>query len=122
MIRGTNVMPADPRGQELLDASMAPPVGLAAPLTDGGPAGSRPPSAVGVRASPIESEAGAPRASAVSGSQNTVTTPSTVSKINVPVTIDEVRSDARSDPRSGARADGGLAFGVAAIGGSIDTS
>ena len=118
MIRGTNVMPADPRGQELLDASMAPPVGLAAPLTDGGPAGSRPPSAVGVRASPIESEAGAPRASAVSGSQNTVTTPSTVSKINVPVTIDEVRSGLRS----GARADGGLAFGVAAIGGSIDTS
>ena len=96
---------------------MAPPVGPAAPPTDGAEAGTRPPSAVGVRASPIESVAGAPSASAVSGSQNTVTTPSTVSKINVPVTIDEVRSEVRSD----ARADGGLAFGVAAIGGSIDT-
>jgi hypothetical protein len=118
VIRGTNVMPADPRGQELLDPSMGPPVGPAAPLTDGAAAGTRPPSADGARASPIESDVGAPMASAVSGSQNTVTTPSTVSKINVPVTIDEVRSQVRS----GARADGGLAFGVAAIGGSIDTS
>ena len=100
---------------------MAPPVGPTAPPTDGAEAGTRPPSAVGVRASPIESAAGAPKASAVSGSQNTVTTPSTVSKIKVPVTIDEVRSDARSETRSAARADGGLAFGVAAIEGSIDT-
>jgi hypothetical protein len=48
-----------------------------------------------------ESAEGAPTAKAVSGSQNTVTTPSAVSKINVVVTAAEVRSDEAADEVSG---------------------
>jgi hypothetical protein len=108
VIRGTNdVIPADLLGQELLDPS--PGVDAFAPPSAAG---------LGARASPTVSPTGAPTARAVSGSQNTVTTPSAVSKINVAATTDDVRSALA--PRSGA--EGGLAFGGALIGRSIGTS
>ena len=115
MIRGTkDVIPEDPRGQELVDPSSATPAGAVVPAlgTDGD--ATDPASAAGPRDSPTDSAAGAPTASAASGSQNTVTTPSNVSKINVDVTTVEVRSAL-------AGAGDGLPFFDPAIGRSIST-
>ncbi len=109
--RHADVIPEDPPGQELPDASTEIADGAAAPVTDG----DAPASAAGARFSPTASAAGAPTASAARGSQNTVRTPITVSKINVAVTMVEVRSRrAAALPEVFA-----LAFGVAAIGRSI---
>jgi len=107
VIRGTkDVMPADPAGQELLDPSRA-----------AVPDGDAPASGIAARVSPTVSPAGAPPASAASGSQKTVTTPSTVRRINVADTTAEVRSVAGA-----VGAAGDFVFGGAAIGRSISKS
>jgi hypothetical protein len=84
----------------------------APPLVDGDAVAAVPASFENPRVSATESADGAPTARAVSGSQNTVTTPSTVSKINVAVTTAEVRSGRAA----GAGGMDGLIFGVAGIG------
>jgi hypothetical protein len=99
-------MPADPAGQELPDAS-----------TDAVLPGDAPASGIAACVSPTVSAAGAPPASAASGSQKTVTTPSTVRRINVAVTTAEVRSGPDADGAAG-----GFVFGGAAIGRSISKS
>jgi hypothetical protein len=116
-------------GQELPDAST--PVG--APDMDpelapelAGPAGAdagalvaaAPASPVAPRGSETPSVEGEPRASAASGSQKIVTTPSAVRRINVVVTTAEVRSERAI----GDAGEDGLALGFAAIGRSINTS
>lgn len=91
-------------------------------VTDGEAADPTPPSMELACVSPTDSPAGPAPASAARGSQNTVTTPRTVSEINVQVTTVDVRSpdaeapDGFPEPEAGGDA---FAFGGAAIGRSI---
>jgi hypothetical protein len=111
-------------GQELAEASTpapgAPDVApdLAGAADAGALRAAAPPSLVAPRGSETPSVEGEPTASAVSGSQKIVTTPSAVRRINVVVTTAEVRS-ARAIGDAG---EDGLALGFAAIGRSINTS
>ena len=100
------------------EASGAAAAGAAPPFADGDDVAAVPPSPEIPRVSATDSAGGAPTARAVSGSQNTVITPSAVSKINVAVTTAEVRSG-RAAAAGGVD---GLVFGVAGIGRSINTS
>lgn len=99
------LFPNDPHGQELPEAS-----------GEGGEAAAAPASGANARGSPVGSFAEPPAAIAARGSQNTVTTPRIVSKINVPATTVEVRSARAVGVLAAALAPARLPFGDSLIG------
>ena len=103
--------------QELPDASI-PALGAPEVVGTAGPFVAAAPPSLAPRGSETPSVEGEPTASAVSGSQKIVTTPSAVRRINVVVTTAEVRSERAI----GDAGEDGLALGFAAIGRSINTS